>query len=116
MNNDEWAVTFEYGSALLKEQPNRGEEQDKEDPLFNEKRKEWSRTMHLAKHTRRPNFFRPPRYGPDDLSSQGSTRSDDSRSKDDLSDDGDARSNDADDESNKAIEPLVEPPAPDAAC
>ena len=55
--------------------------------------------MRLAKHTQRPNSFRPPRYGPDDLLSQGSTQSDDS----------------ADDGSIKAIEPSVEPPALDAA-
>ena len=70
--------------------------------------------MRLAKHTRRPDIFRPPRYRPNDLSSQGSTRPDVNRSEDDLSDDGDARSNDADGGFNEAIEPLVEPPAPNA--
>ena len=79
MSNDEWAVALGYGSALLKEQPNGGEGQDKEDHLFDEKRKQWSHAMRLAKQTQRPNSFRPPRYGSDDLSSQGSTRSDDSQ-------------------------------------
>ena len=117
MSNDELALAVEYGSALLKEQPNAGGDQDNEDPDVAKKTKDWSRVMRLARHIRRPNTFRLPAcHGPaDDLSIQGSTRSDDSQPADDLLDDGSTRSNDADGGSSEANEQSVELFAPDAA-
>ena len=117
MSNGEWAVTMGCRSALLKEQFNARdrEDQDDEDPDFDEKTKEWSRAMRLARHIRRPNTFRLPtchQPADDPLSIQGSTRSNDSRTADDLLDDGSTWSNNSYDGSNEASELSVELPAP----
>lgn len=58
MGNDNWAVAMGWGGILRKEQPNVGEEKDNEDPLFAEKRNEFSLALRLAKHIRRPDSFR----------------------------------------------------------
>ena len=65
--------------------------------------------MRLARYIQRPNFFRPPRYGPvNDLSSQRSIRSNSSWLENDLSDDKSTQSNNANGGSIEANEVLVE--------
>ena len=64
MSDDEWAAVMNINGSFLDEQPNGSEEKDDEDPLFAEKKKEYSLALRLAKHIRYPVSFPLPCYPP----------------------------------------------------
>ena len=64
MSDDEWAAVMNINGSFLDEQPNGSEEKDDEDPLFAEKKKEYSLALRLAKHIRYPVSSPLPFYPP----------------------------------------------------